>query len=392
MLLDGREGRVEMFRNMAGNTFTYYCLNAGVFFFGSNLAEVARASGLPLRPDPEMLPVYFISRIVPGGRTLFEGICRLQPGERVSYRDGRTAARQVQTFADFDEPRKTGLPESIERLEATMAAVLGDIAAIAPDAACLLSGGVDSSYVQAHWNKLWRARNGQKGDGPHCAQDPSGRSGKWGLSPLCAAGNRGARPSGSITRKWPSSANTVFRPSAPWIPTTRPVRVPGIDARQMCETLSAVGEMPNHVQSFYFAPLGRAMADAGISAGLCGEGADGLFGNADAAGLQHADRLRRTFPALAAAAWGRRGENPWPTSRRGSVSPFPRLAREPTTSTIRSIRRPPLRTSRRSSPALAARPSPEDWRIAAACSSNTASTRIPCTCTPFKPSAFSPKP
>ena len=103
-----------------------------------------------------MLPVYFIYRFVPGGNTLFEGIKRLQPGERVSYQDGRLSVEQVQTFADFDEPRKTGERESIERVEATMAEVVGNLMEIAPGSAGLLSGGVNSTYIQAHWNKLWR--------------------------------------------------------------------------------------------------------------------------------------------------------------------------------------------------------------------------------------------
>jgi asparagine synthetase B (glutamine-hydrolysing) len=273
VLLDGRNARVEMFRNLVGNAFSYYGKTPGGFVFGSNLADLARRSGLPLRPDAEMLPVYFIYRFVPGGNTLFEGIKRLQPGEHVSYHDGRLSARQVQTFADFDEPRKTDERESIERVEAAMAEVAGNLLAIAPEAAGLLSGGVDSTYIQAHWNRLWRATN-----------------------------NSGKPKSAAVWLDDPATApDQEYALSAVRELDTDhvAVRVTGLDSRQMSATLRAVGEMPNHVQSFYFGPLAEAMLRKGISAGLCGEGADGLFGNDDAAFLQYCSGLRERVPTRA---------------------------------------------------------------------------------------------
>ncbi len=278
VLLDGRNGRVEMFRNLVGNTFTYYCEVPEGLVFGSNLAEVARRSGLPLRPDPEMLPVYFIYRFVSGGNTLFRGIKRLQPGERVSYQDGRLSVKQIQTFADFDEPRKTGEGESIERVEATMAEVVGNLMDIAPASAGLLSGGVDSTYIQAHWNKLWRTRNGHG----------KPRSAAVWLD----------HPATAPDQEYASSA-------ARELDTDHlALRLTGLDARQMSETLSAVGEMPNHVQSFYFGPLARAMADSGITAGLCGEGADGLFGNSGGDELLSAQGFCKRFPTRVLRALG----------------------------------------------------------------------------------------
>ena len=251
------------------NVFTYYCESAGGMVFGNNLAEVARRGGAPLRASREMLPVYFIYRFVPGGNTLFEGIKRLQPGEHVSYRDGQLVARQVQTFADLDEPRKTGEAESVERVEATMLEVLGSLMTLAPDAAGLLSGGVDSTYIQVHWNKLLRGR----GD----AKKP--RTAAVWLD----------HPRTLPDREYSLSA-------ARELDTDHlAVRIAGLGADLMSNTLSTIGEMPNHVQSFYFGPLAR-MAQGGITAGLCGEGADGLFGNGDAALLQYSDALRGRFP------------------------------------------------------------------------------------------------
>jgi asparagine synthase (glutamine-hydrolysing) len=49
-------------------------------------------------------------------------------------------------------------------------------------------------------------------------------------------------------------------------------------ATYLLDTLAATGEPPNHAQTAYFGWLARVMAEQGMTAGLCGEGADSLFG------------------------------------------------------------------------------------------------------------------
>ena len=49
-------------------------------------------------------------------------------------------------------------------------------------------------------------------------------------------------------------------------------------AGYLLDALAATGEPLNHVQSAYFGHLARAMTADGVPAGLCGEGADSLFG------------------------------------------------------------------------------------------------------------------
>src|SRR5207248_8795990 len=46
----------------------------------------------------------------------------------------------------------------------------------------------------------------------------------------------------------------------------------------LLDALATAGEPINHVQSAYFGHLARAMKADGVPAGLCGEGADSLFG------------------------------------------------------------------------------------------------------------------
>jgi asparagine synthase (glutamine-hydrolysing) len=46
----------------------------------------------------------------------------------------------------------------------------------------------------------------------------------------------------------------------------------------LVDAIGATGEPPNHVQSAYFGYLAREIAARGHAAGICGEGADSLFG------------------------------------------------------------------------------------------------------------------
>ncbi len=75
-------------------------------------------------------------------------------------------------------------------------------------------------------------------------------------------------------------------------------------AEYLIETLSATGEPPNHVQTAYFLGLARAMAERGAPTGLCGEGADSLFGAGPASAIHEAEFVRRWLPrrALCVAA------------------------------------------------------------------------------------------
>lgn len=253
ILLDARQGRVNIFRNLIGNTFTYYCQTKEGVIFGSNLAEVARCKSRRAHVDTEMLPVYFIYRFVPGKNTLFEGIKRLQPGEFLSYEGGRISVQQIQTFAAFAELDKTNEKESVERLETAMAQVTRNHLRLFPKAACLLSGGIDSSYIQVHWN---RARK--------------------------EMGNKGKPASAAVWLDDPRTItdhNYTLSAVAEMKTQHLDVKSDGLSSDQMHTSLSQTGEMPNHVQSFYFSLLAETMATSGISAGLCGEGADGLFGS-----------------------------------------------------------------------------------------------------------------
>src|SRR5262249_1377479 len=148
VLLDGKAGRAILYRNLVGNGLVYYTMTADGLFFGSNLAELVDHSEATPRCNEAMLPVFFLYRFVPGRHTLFAGFDRPAPGEQVIFDSRRLRCSQRRSFADLRRSARVG-PDAVDRIEGTMRQVLTDWAALRPQTATLLSGGVDSSYLQA---------------------------------------------------------------------------------------------------------------------------------------------------------------------------------------------------------------------------------------------------
>jgi asparagine synthase (glutamine-hydrolysing) len=272
-LLDGQARRALLYRNLVGSGFTYYHRTGDGLLFGSNLAELVDASHVAPRPNRDALPAFFLYRCVPGRETLFDGFFRLLPGEQVCW-DARGLTRvQRQTFADLRGSTITEA-ESVDLLDDTMERVLLDCAQLRPGTANLLSGGVDSSYLQAIWGRVTPG-----GDLP---------------------------PSFSIDVDHPHTwLDTDYAMTASRALGSRHTLVPANDPYPgyLLDTLAATAEPPNHVQSAYFGHLAQAMVTRGVVSGLCGEGADSLFGLGLANQLHNAGVLRRLVPS----AWLRRG-------------------------------------------------------------------------------------
>jgi asparagine synthase (glutamine-hydrolysing) len=275
-LLDGPARRVLLYRNLVGAGFTYYHAVPDGLLFGSNLADLVDAAGVSPRPNEAALPTFFLYRFVPGRETLFADFYRLQPGEQVSWDANGLTRVQRHTFAHLLGPR-VPVAEALAGLETTMDGVLADYAALRPRTANLLSGGVDSSYLQAVWNRVSAAVDG---DGTP----------------------RSFSVSVDHPRTWP---DTDYAVTASQALGTRHTLVPadGPYAEYLLDTLSSTGEPPNHVQTAYFGHLARVMVSQGSTTGLCGEGADSLFGLGLANQIHYANRLRRLVPG----AWLRRG-------------------------------------------------------------------------------------
>jgi asparagine synthase (glutamine-hydrolysing) len=274
VLLDGQAQHVLLYRNLVGSGFTYYRADSNGLLFGSNLTDLVDAARIAPQPNRDAVPAFFLFRWVPGRETLFEGFFRLLPGEQICW-DARGLTRvQRQTFADLrGETIADG--EAVEVLDDTMERVLLDCAQLRPDAANLLSGGVDSSYLQAIWGRV-------------------------------TLDEEELPRSFSIEVDHPRSwADTDYAMTASRALGSRHTLVPANDpyAGYLLDSLASTAEPPNHVQTAYFGHLARVMVRHGTASGLCGEGADSLFGLGMANQLHNAGVLRRLLPS----GWLRRG-------------------------------------------------------------------------------------
>jgi asparagine synthase (glutamine-hydrolysing) len=275
-VLDGRAERLLLYRNLIGNGFTYYRETAGGLLFASNLAELVAASGSQAQANRAALPAFFLYRFVPGRETLFDGYFRLMPGELLTF-DARGLRRvQRQVLSDLRGPQPIRR-DAVDALEETMGRIFADYAALRPRAANLLSGGVDSSSLQVHWNRAAR------GKGPPVS---------FALSV--------DHPQTQADNDYALSAARLLGTQHTFVPADRPY------ASYLLDALAATGEPPNHVQSAYFGQLAEAMASHGVTTGLCGEGADSLFGVSSMYLLQNAALLRRLVPLGLARRGGER--------------------------------------------------------------------------------------
>lgn len=270
-LLDGQVQRVLLFRNLVGSGFTYYRADSGGLLFGSNLAELIDASHVAPQPNRDAVPAFFLFRWVPGRETLFDGFFRLLPGEQICW-DTRGLTRvQRQTFADLrGETIRDG--EAVDLLDETMERALLDCAQLRPYTANLLSGDVGSSYVQAVWG---RVRLDEE-ELPRSFSIEIDQPHSWGDTDYAMTASRAL-----------GSRHTL---------------VPANDPHDayLLDVLASTGEPPNHIQTVYFGNLARAMIGQGVPNGLCGLGADALFGLGLANPLHNAAALLRR---LAPAAW-----------------------------------------------------------------------------------------
>jgi asparagine synthase (glutamine-hydrolysing) len=267
VLADGTNGRIILYRNLVGAGHTYYQLDTRGFRFSSNLADLMTADNERVFINQPMLPVYFLYRSVPGRETLAKGIYRLMPGEMVTFGQGNLKRSQRQNFHHFQN-RFNSQIEPVEVVEATLSRILSGYAAQDARTINLLSGGVDSSLLQALWNQVTDTHPCQPQSVEVAVDHPMTRA----------------------DREYALSAAKALRTNHISWPACNPY------IEYLVDAIASTGETPNHVQTAYFGPLARHLARAGFCHGICGEGADGLFGIESASRLQMATLIRAALP------------------------------------------------------------------------------------------------
>jgi len=147
-VLDRTRGRVLLVRDRLGIKPLYYTLTNGRFLFASEAKALLESPDVARRMDLQALDEYLTLGYVPGERTMFEKIFRLEPGHLLFY-DGRTAnaepywsipAHSVSAENESD----LGLQFHDLLVDAVRLQLISDV-----PLGAFLSGGLDSSAIVA---------------------------------------------------------------------------------------------------------------------------------------------------------------------------------------------------------------------------------------------------
>lgn len=282
-LHDARKERVLIYRNIAGSVNLFYAITKEGLLYSTNVAQLLKSCPESRRINQELLPLFFLYRCLPGRETFFQGIKRVMPGDLLKFEPGMVNHDKIRTFDDFRGTVSVDR-DVVGQVDDTLGAAVQSCVAAYPSSAILLSGGVDSTLLLSHWNQRVDP------DHPHAT--------------YCATLDH-PRTRGEFA--YAKSAADYLNSKVKSVPIDRPY-LDYLDA-----VIRDTAETPNHVQAAYFPALAETMHEDGITTGICGEAADGLFGVATQDAIHIASRLRKYLPirfvrnGLKATCFGNRG-------------------------------------------------------------------------------------
>jgi asparagine synthase (glutamine-hydrolysing) len=149
---DRRRESLTLARDRLGIKPLYYHEDARRLSFASEIKGLLALPGVPREVDPEALELYLALRYVPGPRTLFRGIRKLQPGHLLI-----ADRRGVRTHRYWDLPRPDPEPvpaaEARRRLAEALEEAVGLHLMSEVPLGVFLSGGLDSTTILALMNR-----------------------------------------------------------------------------------------------------------------------------------------------------------------------------------------------------------------------------------------------
>ena len=145
---DARKQRLLLARDHAGIKPLYYWQDDGRLFFASEIKALLRIPEIPRRLNEAMIPAYLTFLWVPGEQTMLSGIRKLEPGQYLTWKSGRTDVRQWFDI-EYEPEEAPSEDEWAEQVHDTfMRTTRRQMVSDVPLGA-FLSGGLDSSSIVA---------------------------------------------------------------------------------------------------------------------------------------------------------------------------------------------------------------------------------------------------
>src|SRR2546421_1825025 len=98
---DRKQKRLLLVRDRVGIKPVYYYQGKDFFIFASEIKSILQHPRVPREVDRESLDMYLALRYVPGPRTIFKNIFKLQPGHWMTVKDGRI---KIGKYWDLEYP------------------------------------------------------------------------------------------------------------------------------------------------------------------------------------------------------------------------------------------------------------------------------------------------
>ena len=157
---DDRAERLTLARDRAGKKPLFYYRDDRMLAFASEMKAFFDHHDIPIEPDPEAVPAYFIYGYVPRPATIYKGILQIEPGTLMTVdAAGRFATRRYWQlrFPEAAEVRPIARAEAAagvrERLtRAVERRLMSDV-----PLGAFLSGGLDSTIVVGLMSRLMSA-------------------------------------------------------------------------------------------------------------------------------------------------------------------------------------------------------------------------------------------
>jgi asparagine synthase (glutamine-hydrolysing) len=152
VILDKTKDEITIYRNIAGLPCIYYLRKKELTLFSDNIQYLIRTARTLLHEKlalnkPQLPYQLLYGRIWFGPQTLLNDIHRVMIGEEVCLSAGKMSRLQRLTLRGL---AKSGVTDCARQLEKTMKSVIAEYVAAYPTIVNVFSGGVDSSYIQAH--------------------------------------------------------------------------------------------------------------------------------------------------------------------------------------------------------------------------------------------------
>jgi asparagine synthase (glutamine-hydrolysing) len=144
---DDRRKRLFLARDRFGIKPLYYHERPGGIVFASEIKAILADPDVMVTPDAAALYDYFTHKFIPGPRTPYREIKRLQPAHWMTVEHGRVTVEQY--WHPRLTPSRGTEPEHLERLDDLLTESIREHLMSEVPQGVFLSGGVDSSLITA---------------------------------------------------------------------------------------------------------------------------------------------------------------------------------------------------------------------------------------------------